>query len=115
MNETEWLADLEAKADAATPGPWVIEQRDHLLGSVNCGDKHIAFASYNNCPDKERRVTNTKENAAFIASANPETIKRLVRMIEYLASLGVDADKGNEDEQYQQNLQWAYNETEPKE
>lgn len=41
MNETEWLADLEAKADAATPGPWedFSNHPDHIAGSVCKGER----------------------------------------------------------------------------
>nr|WP_306531895.1 hypothetical protein [Bilophila wadsworthia] len=83
MNVIEWLNELEKKADAATPGEWVVDS--NFRGAVNCGKKHIALANYSNACDEESRVTNTGANADFIASANPETVKKLIGMVRELA------------------------------
>lgn len=77
MTAEQWLADMEAKAKAATPGPWeigvcldrrMIRQRD---GSI------LAYC----------RLTTDDDihNAAFISSANPATVLRLVGMVRFLA------------------------------
>lgn len=77
MTAEQWLADLEVKAKAATPGPWeigvcldrgMIRQRD---GSI------LAYC----------RLTTDDDihNAAFISSANPATVLRLVGMVRWLA------------------------------
>ena len=80
MNETEWLADLEAKADAATPGPWedFSNHPDHIAGSVCKGErgiKHICLASFYESTDERQTITHKEclANASFIAAANPET------------------------------------------
>jgi hypothetical protein len=75
---TAILADLEAKARAATRGKWITDHEGHLHGAINCGKKHIALANYFNCHDDESRVTNTKNNAAYIASACPDVVLALI-------------------------------------
>ena len=80
MTAEQWLADLEAKAKAATPGPWeigvcldrgMIRQRD---GSI------LAYCRLTTDDDNH--------NAAFISSANPATVLRLVAMVRWLAGQG---------------------------
>lgn len=72
------LNDLELKAKSATRGKWITDQEGHLHGAINCGKKHIALANYFNCHDDESRVTNTKDNAAYIASACPDVVLALI-------------------------------------
>lgn len=111
MNETEWLADLEAKADAATPGPWrvVTDDKPRDVCAV-CAEKpmFIPFSGRNG-----------KSNAAFIAAANPETTKRLVRMVEYLAGVLSNSTGIIEGKRFDvSSMTWlekAYQATEPKE
>ena len=107
MDATEWLDDLEDKADAATTGPW----------RVVTGDKPGDACAV--CAEKPMFIPfsgrNGRSNAEFVSAANPETVKRLVGMINYLACLAVDADKGDEDVQAVQNIQWAFEENDPKE
>lgn len=103
MNATEWLADLEAKADAATPGPW--KRKNHAnTDIVSISTKFFVLRDgiIDNC------------NADFIAAANPDTVKKLVMMIEHLAYLACDTDKGNDDKQAEQNIQWAFEESDPR-
>lgn len=121
MNATEWLADLEAKADAATRGPWedFSNHPDHIAGSVCKGErgiKHICLASFYESTDERQTITHKEclANASFIAAANPETVKKLVMMIEHLAYLACDTDKGNDDKQAEQNIQWAFEESDPR-
>ena len=65
MSRTE---ELLALAEAATPGPWRADGEHDYLDCV-C-TKTFCIAS-----DIE------KEDAAFIAAANPETIKQLVELV----------------------------------
>lgn len=104
MNTIEWLNEIEKKADAATPGPW------ENTGQNGCYKRIWRVGAYAGSP----AYVDCKVNADFIASANPETVKRLVLMIEHLAMLGVDGDKGDEDKQYAKNLQWSFEEADPK-
>ena len=97
MNATEWLADLEAKADAATPGPWedFSNHPDHIAGSVCKGErgiKHICLASFYESTDERQTITHKEclANASFIAAANPETVKKLVEMIRELTEAVAD-------------------------
>jgi len=106
MNATEWLNELEKKADVATPGPWKVVTGNNPEDACAVCAETPMFIPFSG--------RNGKSNASFIASANPETVKRLVLMIEHLAMLGVDGDKGDEDKQYNQNLQWAFEEADPK-
>ena len=75
---TAILADLEAKARAATRGEWVTGQDGHLRGAVNCGKKHIAMANFFHSRDEEQRVLNTEDNADYIAAASPDVVLALV-------------------------------------
>lgn len=89
------IAELEAAAKAATPGPWVtdgeyINEHGNLL---YChvgvpGDGRLADTS-SNCmvPDQECR-----SNAWFIATANPATI---LALLAERAELKRDADRLN--------------------
>lgn len=76
------LDALEARAKAATSGPWedLSEHPDHLRGTINKGAKHIAGCSWFETPKEEQCVT-VKEalaNAAFIAAANPAVVLELI-------------------------------------
>ena len=59
--------ELLALAEAAAPGPW---RADGEHGSIDC----VCTKTFCIASDIE------KEDAAFIAAANPETIKQLVEL-----------------------------------
>lgn len=91
MNDAEqFLADMEAKAKAATPGPWqsgVVLRRGYAATAILDSDG-------NNVTDMENsQFTRDEEelNAAFIAAANPAAVLRLVSMVRHLA-VGCDCD-----------------------
>jgi hypothetical protein len=81
---SEKLAELEALAEAATPGPW----EDHVVAyaqgdpsngpsydvSIRCALGQIAHLS-------EDGDAGHGANAAFIAAANPATVLALVRAV----------------------------------
>lgn len=67
------LADLKAKAKAATPGRWVVYNETDVW---TVDDKPIA------CTDFGDVTEFAKNNVAHIAAANPETILRLIDMVE---------------------------------
>ena len=74
------LADLKAKAEAATPGPWgVFETGSSItvyLPESYLGN-HIACMARGGVPAEEEF-----SNAAYIAAANPATILALIAEIE---------------------------------
>lgn len=78
LSPTE-LQDLAAKADAATPGPWRLEQYDgKSLFPYWMVTKHIeGYVS----PDIVADHLWEPGDGAFIAAANPDTIKRLLTMV----------------------------------
>ncbi len=77
MTAEQWLADLEAKAKAATPGPWKIGACLDM-GTVRQRDGSILA-------DCRLTTDDGIHNAAFISSANPATVLRLVGMVRWLA------------------------------
>lgn len=88
----EQLAEIEARANAATAGPWGIE-RDPISGmwtvfdtDTKCGiiDKENSGCASDPCPDD---VGFSRENAAFIAAAKsdiPALIAEVRRLKEEL-------------------------------
>lgn len=74
MTAEQWLADLEAKAKAATPGPWVMDgvYPIYSIGRGGLKDKTIGHAQ-------------RQWDGDFISAANPATVLRLVGMVRFLA------------------------------
>jgi hypothetical protein len=74
MNATDWLYDLKAKADAATDGEWIDVQK---FGKIQdkVADAHGEVLAY----------TYNVGDSSHIAAANPQTVKRLVAMLEWFA------------------------------
>ena len=74
MTAEQWLADLEAKAKAATPGPWVMDgvYPIYSIGRGGLKDKTIGHAQ-------------RQWDGDFISAANPATVLRLVGMVRWLA------------------------------
>ena len=75
MTAEQWLADLEAKAKAATPGPWVMDgvYPIYSIGRGGLKDKTIGNAQ-------------RQWDGDFISAANPATVLRLVGMVRWLAA-----------------------------
>ena len=82
------LDKLEALARAATPGPWedLSNHPDHLRGTINKGEKHIAGCSWFETWREEQHVSveEALANAAFIAAANPAVVLELIAMCRRL-------------------------------
>ena len=99
MTAEQWLADLEAKAKAATPGAWhIIEADDERFMSAVYVATTPEDATPGETPENVIAVTLLQsprvacisdekwdENTAFIAAANPATVLRLVAMVRFLA------------------------------
>lgn len=75
MTAEQWLADLEAKAKAATPGPWLFENQGCTGPILGYGDDVVYCAC---------RILKPRD-AEYIAAANPATVLRLVGMVRWLA------------------------------
>ncbi len=79
-NPTEWLAELEAKAKAATRGEWSWKDGGYSLGlsSSTCGP--IANIPMNG------GLRPLREDQDHIAAADPQTLLVLVAWIELMAT-----------------------------
>jgi hypothetical protein len=101
------LDELEQLAKAATPGPWDVwaeptKSKDEAIDElayqvINTPDEDFAEAVYllnanGKCPATTGCGPTSKANAAYIASANPATILRLLS----LARAGLEAGKDEE-------------------
>lgn len=87
MTAHEWLEELETKAKAATPGPWVAGE---VLERGTVVRGHNMIIDCRHTPDERCFGAH---NAAFIAAANPQTVQRLVEMVQMLAEgCGCDAE-----------------------
>lgn len=67
------LKELRKLADAATQGEWVVADT-----SIVCGDYCLFVVE----DDGGYEAPERKENAAFVAAANPETIRELTEDLE---------------------------------
>src|SRR5690625_557993 len=69
---SDWIDDLERKAKAATPGPWYAWDRGvgWLIALDPDGDVRL--------PEGMRTDLGRREDAEFIAAANPTAILRLI-------------------------------------
>jgi hypothetical protein len=114
MTAQEWLDELERLRKAATPGPWskseqgTNETYHHRLQSYYTGKEtpeHIAYVVLPN-------VFGNIDDAAYIAAAC-NAVPRLVEMLVLLASLASEDDESVD--AIERRIQWAYNETRPKE
>lgn len=100
MTAEQWLADLEAKAKAATPGNrYVVETDDNRCMSAVYVATTPEDAAPGEKPENVIAVTLLQsppvacisdmkwdENAALIAATDPATVLRLVAMVRWLAA-----------------------------
>lgn len=68
------LSDLEKKAKAATPGPW-----RHAPEGQSSTFRHV-FAGTDDGPGQTVAQWTLPHDAAYIASASPDVILRLIRV-----------------------------------
>lgn len=122
MTAHEWLEELERLMKKATPGPWskseqgTNETYHHRIERYYDGKEvpeHIAYVVLPN-------VFGNLYDAAFIAAANPQTVRRLVEMVKFLSEkasgpvLNANGDFREERTPHDM-LERAYEATEPKE
>lgn len=81
------LEDLRKLAEAATPGPWCVEDPlDETLSIVEAGKQTYEWRFIANCsiPDEDDHdftFREVKANAAFIAACDPSTILALIERV----------------------------------
>ena len=73
MLTTEQLADLRAKAEAATPGPW-----------DSFADGTCIWERIKDLPEGHIGECYRANDTAYVVAANPATILKLLDMIEQL-------------------------------
>lgn len=83
----EQLADLRAKAEAATPGPWKPDYRqmyvfDEAEVNICCQVRGYGGMAYTH--SDAAREAQMRANNAFIVAANPATVLQLLDMVERL-------------------------------
>ena len=101
MTAKEWLDELEWLRRAATPGPWDVSQKNSTV-----------YDNYGDSVCDTQQTHNSQNNLAYIVAAC-NAVPRLVEMIIFLASLASDGDESPD--AIERRIQWAYNETRPKE
>lgn len=115
MTAQEWLDELERLRKAATPGPWKhnIEPRRDGMGFI-WPFSSIESEDAKAIEDEEENVTDsiTRADAAYIVAAC-NAVPRLMEMLVFLASLASEGDESTD--AIERRIQWAYNETRPKE
>ncbi len=85
----EGLADIKAKAEAATPGPYSIDPDPQWAGRiVRNPDGRIVF----DCSIWEHG-DNSQEDAAYIAALSPDVALALVAEVERLSALWVSLEE----------------------
>jgi hypothetical protein len=77
MSDTSWIGEIEARANAATPGPWthyhgkLRPQFPTWINEVQCGEKCpiVQWGGFDNCDRTKRKH---ELNARFIAKARTD-------------------------------------------
>ena len=87
---SELIERAESLLAGITRGYWkdMSDHPDHIIGAINCGEKHIALCNTFQSTDPQYRVTpeKTRANAAFIA-ASPELVRGLCDEVKRLREL----------------------------
>lgn len=109
MTAQEWLDELEQLRKAAIMPPYYLRKK--LFFGEDEEEYYIT--------DKEERIicrmkymSTEPDNAAYIVAAC-NAVPRLVEMLVFLASLASEDDESVN--AIERRIQWAYNETRPKE
>lgn len=109
MTAQEYLDELERLRKAATPGPWEAWR-------YNAGFVRISTCPLDPDDDETIKVADspdiTASDVAYIVAAC-NAVPRLVEMLVFLASLASEDDESVD--AIERRIQWAYNETRPKE
>lgn len=77
------LIELEEKARAATPGPWVNFYEgggDHIVQQVSLDETEVAVLHSSCSLSNSESFETASANASFIAAANPATVLALIEV-----------------------------------
>lgn len=86
---TEILDEMEARANAATPGPWDFDT-DDLATWINAVAHPQPIAKMGSCTHFPK-----EDNANFIKAARsdlPKLVKALRRAVQYIENIGTDSE-----------------------
>lgn len=121
MTAQEWLDELQSKAKAATPGPWICKEGEGFDEDDACITAEeregmidiakIERGSPNAGMDEPFQSEQTANATYIVAACN--AVPRLIDMIEYLAGRLCDEDHG--DNYFDGKIQDAFEMTEPEE
>lgn len=101
MTAQEWFDELERLSEAATPGPWDVNQKNLTV-----------YDNYGDSVCDTQQTHNAQNNLAYIVAAC-NAVPRLIEMLVFIASLASEDDESVD--AIERRIQWAYNETRPKE
>lgn len=94
----EDFGQLEALANAATPGDWVVDAKDiGAAFNIETVDGACAVAMALDISG-DADLTQRKSNAAFVAAANPKTVLALVAALKNANDLSLRAASDRETE-----------------
>lgn len=94
----EDFGQLEALANAATPGDWVVDAKDiGAAFNIETVDGACAVAMALEISG-DADLTQRKSNAAFVAAANPKTVLALVAALKNANDLSLRAASDRETE-----------------
>lgn len=117
MTAQEYLDELERLRKAAAPGPW--EAWRYNAAFLGKGGQGIVTRISTRPLDPDDEVIKvadspdiTASDAAYIVAAC-NAVPRLMEMLVFLASLASEGDESAD--AIERRIQWAYNETRPKE
>ena len=85
---TTIIADLRAKAEAATPGPWEsTNEKPYMVRTEIPSNRDPMWKDWittcHTIPEPSLSIPTTQKNAAFIAAANPRVVMGLLNLLEY--------------------------------
>lgn len=90
------LDELETRAKAATPGPWLIERRDMGSGEII----HVVYGTHDVTWSGDEACPNARGDARYIAAASPDVVLALIARVRELEDTieGLRADLRGEDD-----------------
>lgn len=85
------LDKLEKLANEATPGPWTDGGTGTIVCEVDGNELNPSIQRSIISPSCKNHESNLDEDAAFIAAANPATIKTLIQVIREAREMGTNS------------------------
>lgn len=92
MNATDWLNDIRKKSEKVVSGPWKVRvagtnETYHLrIGHYNKDKELLENAAYVMIPNVGYpKLTGKYKDAEYIASLDPDSVRKMLDMINFLA------------------------------